>query len=173
MRKIIVFCLVLSAIVFAIPHQMNYQGKITDASGVAIDGTVSITFSIYDVESGGTALWTETHPSVLVNKGLFDVILGGITPIELDFDTDYWIEITVESEVLTPRIPLKSVGYAYRAEVADSTIISSQSYDAIFADTAGYVHWDSIGGIPGDIADGDDMDTLIADWDSLRNVPAG
>ncbi|RKZ31653.1 hypothetical protein DRQ33_06910, partial [bacterium] len=40
-------------------------------------------------------------------------------------------------------------------------------------DTAGYVHWDSIGGIPGDIADGDDMDTLIADWDSLRNVPAG
>ena len=45
----------------AIPQTINYQGYLTDPQGTAIDGNVSIVFSIYSQATGGTALWTETH----------------------------------------------------------------------------------------------------------------
>lgn len=111
------------AVVFAIPWTMNYQGKLTDPSGVGINADLDMAFRIYDVETGGTALWTETHDGlnqVEVIKGLFDVELGSITPINLDFSTDYWLDVAVNGEVLTPRIKLNSTPYSFRAAIADS-----------------------------------------------------
>ncbi len=120
--KFSVLSVLVFSLVFAIPHQINYQGKITDAAGVGLDGTYSITFRIYDVSSGGTELWSENHPSVNVHKGLFDVILGSGTSIELPFDAQYYLQIEVNGEILTPRIPLKSTAYSYRSEIADSAV---------------------------------------------------
>ncbi|RKZ27360.1 hypothetical protein DRQ29_03660, partial [bacterium] len=150
-RDIFITIFLLIGLVFAIPQQINYQGKVTDATGVGLNGAYSITFKIFDVPSGGTELWSENHPSVDVHKGLFDVILGsGGTPINLSFDTQYYLEIQVGAETLTPRIPLSSVGYAYRSE---------------FADSAGVVLWSNIQDIPAGFADGsddvDDADNVI------------
>ncbi|MDD3190973.1 MAG: hypothetical protein PHI66_04780, partial [Candidatus Pacebacteria bacterium] len=45
----------------AIRKEFNYQGKLTDSSGLAVaDGAYDITFKIYDQAGGGTALWTES-----------------------------------------------------------------------------------------------------------------
>ena len=114
--------LLVTAAALALPLEMNYQGKITDPGGVAVDGPVDITFRIYDVSTGGTALWSESHSGVDLNNGLFDVILGGSSPLDLAFDTQYWIEIEVEGEPLTPREPLTGVPYAFRAGLADSVV---------------------------------------------------
>ena len=104
----------------AIPQQINYQGYITDPQGTAIDATVSIVFSIYSQASGGTVLWTETK-NVTITDGLFSVNLGEGTPITLSFDTQYYLGITVGSDKeMTPRQPITSVGYAFRAQEADS-----------------------------------------------------
>ncbi|RKZ30519.1 hypothetical protein DRQ33_07800, partial [bacterium] len=116
----IIFILLIISTIAAVPRTMNYQGKITDGSGVALDGSYNLTFRIFDVLSGGSSLWEENHSSVSVNKGLFDVILGETTPIDLPFDVQYYMEIEVNGEVLSPRIPLTSVGYSFRANVADS-----------------------------------------------------
>ena len=32
---------------WAVPQQINYQGRLTDASGVALDGTYDLVFRIY------------------------------------------------------------------------------------------------------------------------------
>ena len=81
MKKIVGILLIIAAVaLFAdIPQIMNYQGKLTNPDGVALEGIMTVTFTIYDAETGGTALWTETHPAVDVDKGLFDVQLGSIT----------------------------------------------------------------------------------------------
>ena len=43
----------------SVPTIISYQGKLTQPSGDPFaDGTYSITFSIYDVPNGGTAVWT-------------------------------------------------------------------------------------------------------------------
>lgn len=56
-------------------QQINYQGKITDTTGAAIaDGDYDVTFALYTVASGGSAVWTETRTGgnqVTVTDGLF------------------------------------------------------------------------------------------------------
>jgi hypothetical protein len=99
-----------------VPSTLSYQGVLTDASGSAVnDGTYTIEFRIYDVASGGSALWTETR-SVDVLKGVFSVILGEVSPILLGFDAQYWLGISVAGEAeLTPRMKLASSAYSLNA----------------------------------------------------------
>jgi len=99
-----------------IPHLINYQGKLADTTGKPVtDGTYSVTFRIYDTESAGTLLWEETQ-SVSISRGIFSVMLGGVTALNLAFDKPYWLEIKVGTEVMSPRQRMASVGYAYAAQ---------------------------------------------------------
>lgn len=59
-----------------IPDNLDYQGYLTDSGGSPINNTVSVTFSLYNVELSGIALWSDTQ-SVTVSEGLFTVKLGG------------------------------------------------------------------------------------------------
>ena len=102
----------------AIPQKMSYQGYLTNAAGVPVNGTLLMIFSIYNVSSGGTPLWVEPH-SVTVSQGVYSVILGEgstPTPINLPFDTAYYlgVQVGVDPE-MTPRKELTSVGYAFLA----------------------------------------------------------
>jgi hypothetical protein len=53
--------LLSSAVLAEVPGLVNYQGTLTDDEGVALDTTVSMTFSIYTDSVGGTQVWTETQ----------------------------------------------------------------------------------------------------------------
>ncbi len=105
-----------SAAVAEIPGLISYQGVLTDDTGTVVpDGTYQLTFRIYDVATGGTDLWNEIQ-DVQVTGGLFTVMLGSVSPLNLDFDTGYYLGITVESESeLSPRVRLCSSPYAISA----------------------------------------------------------
>ena len=60
--QLIVFLLFLVNISFAqIPKKLNYQGILTDDSGNPLSGSQSLTLKLYNVASGGTALWEESQ----------------------------------------------------------------------------------------------------------------
>ena len=40
-----------------VPESIDYQGYLTDPSGVAINADLTVTFSLYTVEFGGVPLW--------------------------------------------------------------------------------------------------------------------
>ena len=104
----------------AIPQKINYQGYLTNAVGVPVNGTVQMVFSIYNVPSGGTGLWTETQ-NVTVTHGVYNVEFGDVTPVNLAFDVQYYLGIKVGTDPeMTPRIPLTSVGYAFRAQTVET-----------------------------------------------------
>ena len=104
----------------AIPQKINYQGYLTSAAGVPVNGTVQILFSIYDVPAAGVPLWTETQ-NALVNHGVYNVTLGDVNLITLPFNTQYFLGVKVGTDPeMTPRIPLTSIGYAFRAQTVDS-----------------------------------------------------
>ena len=139
------FCVPHSAF-SAIPQLMNYQGKLTDADGKLVsDGNYDMIFSIYDAATEGTQEWTETWDTVTsqveVTNGLFNVLLGSQSSLDIAFDEDYWLEIQVKYgesyETLAPRQRIVSSGYAYRAEkVTDGAITNlSISDTAEIADT--------------------------------------
>ena len=104
-----------------VPQMINYQGRLVDAGGSPVTGSHSITLAIYDADTGGPALWSEIHPSVSVDNGVFHIIMGSVTPIELSFGDDYWLGVTVDTDSeMTPRQRLVSVGYAFKANTANA-----------------------------------------------------
>jgi len=121
MFSVIIILVFLASLSLAeIPKLINYQGMLTDDSGDPIDGNPNIIFRIYDDTTGGTQKWTETHSGVPVTNGLFNVILGSNVPIDtLSFSQQYWLEVQVDDDTM-PRIQFTSVGYAYRAQWADT-----------------------------------------------------
>lgn len=115
--------LVLFSYSFAqVPQMINYQGKITKPSGVLVDTTTTMVFSIYADSIGGTSLWTETQSSVKVEYGVFSVLLGSVAPIPdsvFSASTRYLgIKIGNDAEMM-PRKAIVSVAYAYRSSQAD------------------------------------------------------
>jgi hypothetical protein len=127
---LLIFALANSPCWSEIPHLISYQGMLTDNAGDPLNGNYQLTFSVYDQPSGGTALWTEVHDGVTIEDGLFNVILGSdsaLTSSVFD-DTVRYLGIKVGTDQeLTPRIRLTSVGYAYRAEWADTSAYAQVS----------------------------------------------
>ncbi|MEE4178395.1 MAG: tail fiber domain-containing protein [Bacteroides sp.] len=107
----------------AVPATIDFQGRLYDSGGSPVNATLSIKFSLYDIGSGGTALWTETK-SVQVTDGLFQVKLGEVTPFsQTHFSgADRWLGIKVGTEAeMSPRTKISSVGYAMQALETDPT----------------------------------------------------
>ena len=101
----------------AIPKLLTYQGVLKNSSGSLLTGTYSMTFKIYDIAIGGTALWTETQSSVSVSSGKFSAVLGSVTALNLSFGSDYWLSLQVGTNAeMTQRIRLTSLPFALRAE---------------------------------------------------------
>jgi hypothetical protein len=141
-----VFMVVLSMVLLStaaladVPGEMNYQGTLTDFYGVALDTTVSMAFTIYDDSTGGSSIWTETQPSVVVVRSIFNVLLGSVNaiPDTVFDDPERWLGVQVGGDAeMTPRQKLVTVPYAFRAAKSD---------------TADYAH---SGGGGGADADGD------------------
>jgi len=111
--------LLLVSSVAAAPNLITYQGLLTDDAGQFIDGSVELTFALYNTVSGGDFLWSETE-TVTVTRGLYDAVLGDGTTLDLPFDQPYFlgVKVTGDSE-MTPRQPLTTVGTALKAGVAE------------------------------------------------------
>ena len=95
-----------------IPQTMSYQGVVTDINGVAVSGgSLDFTFRLWDAATAGMLYWDETQPGVAVaiNTGIFNVILGSVNPLNIPFDKQYWLGITIGTDPeLTPRVQLTS-----------------------------------------------------------------
>ncbi|MBM3288387.1 MAG: hypothetical protein FJY88_13735 [Candidatus Eisenbacteria bacterium] len=103
-----------------IPRTVSHQGLLTLPGGSAApDGNYTMTFRIYNLEYGGTALWTEAQ-TLALSGGVYNATLGSVTTLNLPFDVQYWlgVQLSGESE-MAPRVRLTSAPYAYRAVVAE------------------------------------------------------
>ena len=105
----------------ASPQTINYQGYLTTPAGTPVNTTAVMTFRLYNAASGGAALYSETQPSLAVTNGSFNAVIGAVTPITLPFDVPYWLTVAVNADAeMSPRQPLASSPYAFRASTADS-----------------------------------------------------
>lgn len=106
---------------------INYQGRLAALDGTPEDGTFGMEFAIWDAQTGGSIVWgPESHTTVSVNDGLFNVGLGSKTNNGIPTTTwngDRYLEITVAGETLAPRELIRSVPIAGMAlTVPDETI---------------------------------------------------
>ncbi|MGH9886842.1 MAG: hypothetical protein ACREBE_15030, partial [bacterium] len=122
MKKLaMVFILCWSAAAGAVPTTINFTGRLTTSAG-PVTGAVNLTLKLYDVPSGGTPLWIEDHDNVGAVNGLVYADAGALTTLDehvLDGRRLY-LEISVGTETLAPRLAINSVPYAVRAGVCTS-----------------------------------------------------
>jgi hypothetical protein len=121
--------------------QINYQGKLTNASNVSVsDGSYNMEFKLYTVSSGGAAIWTETRTggnTVTVTNGLFSVMLGSVSALtNVDFNQTLYLGVNIggigtpswDGE-MTPRKVLGAVPAAFYAK----NVISDGRIDLSYA----------------------------------------
>jgi hypothetical protein len=142
---------VFSSTSFAVAQpnaQINYQGKLTDASGVAVaDGTYNMRFWLLQSTSQATtsAVWTESLTGinqVQITNGLFSVMLGSTSALtSVDFSQSLYLGVEIGGTggtptwdgEMSPRKPLGTVPAAFESfklgGVASSSFLRSDEAD--------------------------------------------
>ncbi|MDC3981315.1 hypothetical protein [Polyangium jinanense] len=107
----------------AVPVTITNQGRLFDADDAPINGSLTVTFAIYDAANAQTPLWSEEH-KVDFDEGFYSVSLGSIVPFDKLFDGSVrYLGITIESDPeLQPRAPIQSVPYALLANDVNGDI---------------------------------------------------
>ncbi|MES2985513.1 MAG: hypothetical protein V4686_00100 [Patescibacteria group bacterium] len=142
-----------SVVYAAFNPQINYQGKLTDASGNPVaNGTYNIEFKLYTVSSGGSPIWTETRTGgdkVTITNGLFSVMLGSVNSISgIDFNQPLYLGVNIGGTgspsydgEMTPRKTFGTVPASFVAQTLEgyraiqflrSDVINSTSTGATF-----------------------------------------
>lgn len=120
----------------AIEPRLYYQARLLNpTTGAPQNGTLTMTFRLYDVASGGSDLWTELR-DVEVTGGLLSVDLGSVTPLNLAiFDgRQLWLGIKVGADPeATPR---QRIGYNAYALYADNAARLGGQDPSAFAPTS-------------------------------------
>jgi len=112
------------------PEMMTYSGIIPQGVNEG-DGYYEITFSIYDTQAGGEALWSEEQ-SVYVYRGTFAVYLGAVQRLDLAFDAPYWVGVKAggKEEIW----PLMAGGYPMPANNTGPTAEAGTGPQLVLAD---------------------------------------
>lgn len=101
-----------------IPKTINVQGKLTTDSGQPITGDKVVSLKIYDVASGGTALYTKDKTVSVDEKGLYS---ANIEVENISFDKQYYFEV-VANGVTSKRTPFASNPSAFYASTSTYTL---------------------------------------------------
>jgi hypothetical protein len=117
------------ALYAAPPNTISFQGYLKDANGKPVTTASSLTFRLYSTTRPSSgAIWIEPR-NVIPVSGVYSVELGSVAALNLPFDRQYFLGVTVGSgQEMTPRQALSSVPYAIRA-----TAVSGTSIDGVIA----------------------------------------
>ena len=76
-----------------------YSGHFTDQAGAApiADGAYDLAFALYDSETNGTLLWSETQTGVALQNGDFTTFLGKVSPLSQEVldQNELWLAVSV------------------------------------------------------------------------------
>jgi hypothetical protein len=128
----------------AAPELVPLQGVLTDLEGTPVDGSVTVVFSIYATEIGGTALWSETQ-DLYVDDGMFTAYLGDVTALDLALfrdNGDLWLGVQIGTDSEMTRSYLGSNPFAGYAQYCGT--VPDHGHD--FSDLTGTV---DPGSLPG------------------------
>jgi len=106
------------------PLAIKVQGYLTDTTGgtpVPANDVHDMVFEIFDAQVGGSQVAAVGPLAVEVSDGRYEAELP-LGPSLFEGPTRY-LQITINSEVLLPRIKIVSVPYAFRAEQASRALM--------------------------------------------------
>ncbi len=132
------------------PAKVPVQAYLTDGDGMPIDSDSDLTVvvELFDGEEASGPLHSETF-QVQPTAGSFTVYLGANTSLDLSLFRDeptLWAEVTVEGQILEPRIEIATAPYAASAGYAEHAASADSADNADSADSADNA--ENLGGNP-------------------------
>ena len=101
----------------SVPETMPYQGFLNGSDGIPVQGSVNITFKLYEEQLANAPVWEETVNNISVNDGAFSTDLGQVSTNLNEYlysGRALYIGIAVnDSPELTPRTKLGTIPYAF------------------------------------------------------------
>lgn len=95
----------------------GYSGYLRTSGGAPETTAQSMTFAIYDVATGGTAIWTQTLTVTPDSQGWFSAVLTPNAALEAQLASQLWLGVKVGSEPeMSPRT---RIGSALQASSVD------------------------------------------------------
>jgi hypothetical protein len=120
----------VSPVSSTVPQIIQFSGHLNETSGGAAAvpaGTVSVTFTLYENEQGGTALWSETQNVQVDAQGHYTALLGSTSPQGLPMNLfttvqAHWLAVQplLQGFGEQPRVLLVSAPYALKAGDAET-----------------------------------------------------
>jgi len=109
---------------FALEGLVNYQGLLTDENGPVNGSVTSVSFELFLTSTGGQRVWGETHATIDVADGIFNVLLGSGTPFSgsppingVDFTAgELWLQISIERVPMSSRQRITGVFHAFSSD---------------------------------------------------------
>jgi hypothetical protein len=157
LTTILALVILSAAVSAATEHLIPLQGLASDSSGTLLaSGDLSV--RIYDDATAGNLIYSETFNSA-IQDGIYDVLLGSTTTLNLDNTVKYFMEVDINGEEV---VGDSTTGrQAFWPGSGDHTLISS---------------WNDLINIPSGFADGidntggDDNDWNISGNDIFRDT---
>lgn len=110
-----------------VPRLLSFSSVVNDSLGKPVSGPISVTFSLFAEQEGGTPLWSETQVAEADTQGKYTVFLGATNPAGLPLElfttgAARWlaIEPVPPAAIERSRVLLVGVPYAFKAADADT-----------------------------------------------------
>jgi hypothetical protein len=131
----------------SVPPLMNYQGHLTNATGQPLaSGQYTLTFNVYNVPTGGTAVWGPQAIVADVIDGYFNVVLSTDSTGDDSITTAFiaqprYVSIRVDAAAeILPRQQVLSAPYAIQASrAAAADVVSPTSGPGNIFPSTGFV----------------------------------
>lgn len=99
------------------PPTISFVARLAD-NGTPITGAHDLVLALFDAQTGGTQVWSESRTGVQIpSDGLLYLDLGSVTPLDANVfsGAKRYLEVTIDSQITTPRIVIESTPYAIRS----------------------------------------------------------
>ena len=117
--------------------QIPIQGRLTDANGIPLNGTYTVTLSVYDAAVGGAFLCGNLFTALEVTNGLFNSTLDFCDTLNAFEGDQMYLGVKVgDDPEMTPRQPIQGVPYAFNLKPG-AVIKGANSY--LFVPGAAFV----------------------------------
>jgi len=140
-----------------IPELLSYQGRVYDVLDEPIaDGDHTVVFTLFNAETSGSSLWTETA-TVQTQNGLFSHLIGSVNPtgnpltsFHFNANAELYVEINVDGETIAPRTALTSSAYSMKSDNANNAFLLNSQLPSYYLDM------NNLTNVPPGFADGVD-----------------
>ena len=128
-----------------VPRLVKFNTVVRELDGATDSSTQNITFTLYQAQTGGDPLWSETQVAAPDSQGRITVLLGsasanGVPAAVFAAGQPRWVGITPNDGIERSRVALTSVPYSLKAADADTLggkrsdeFVSVQQLSAIMA----------------------------------------